>query len=78
MRRLHEWYLDASSHKGLITQGVMIKDEHYFHGEDLIWLRFEELYQLYHQDAYQTRAHWTVHITYILQDKGWDMAHALH
>jgi hypothetical protein len=26
----------------------------------------------------QTRAHGTAHIAYILQDKGWDMAHTLH
>jgi hypothetical protein len=26
----------------------------------------------------QTRAHGTMHMAYILQDKGWDMAHALH
>jgi hypothetical protein len=26
----------------------------------------------------QTRAHGTVHMAYILQDKGWGMAHDLH
>jgi hypothetical protein len=28
--------------------------------------------------ACQTRAHGTAHTAYILQDKGWDIAHALH
>jgi hypothetical protein len=26
----------------------------------------------------QIRPHGTAHMAYILQDKGWDMAHALH
>jgi hypothetical protein len=42
---------DATSKEGLIMLGVEIKDEDYFHGEDAIWLRFEEFYQLYHQDT---------------------------
>jgi hypothetical protein len=50
MRRLHDYYMLASSH-GDIMLGVWIKDEDYFHDEDVIWLNFEELYQLYHQDA---------------------------
>jgi hypothetical protein len=28
--------------------------------------------------ACQNRAYGTAHMAYILQDKGWDMAHALH
>jgi hypothetical protein len=31
--------------------GVRIKDEDNFRGEDVMWLYFEELYQLYHRDA---------------------------
>jgi hypothetical protein len=50
MRRLHDYYMLASSRDDCML-GVRIKDEDYFHGEDVMWLYFEELYQLYHQDA---------------------------
>jgi hypothetical protein len=30
---------------------IRIKYEDYFHGEDVIWLNFEQLYQLYHHDV---------------------------
>ena len=50
MRRLHDYYMLVSS-GGDFMLGVKIKDEDYFRGEDVIWLHFEELYQLYHQDA---------------------------
>jgi hypothetical protein len=51
MRRLHDYYTLASA-SGTIMLGVRIKDEDYFHGEHAIWLNFEELYQLYHHDAF--------------------------
>jgi hypothetical protein len=50
MRRLHDYYMLVSSRYNCML-GVWIKDEDYFHGEDVTWLYFEELYQLYHQDA---------------------------
>ena len=50
MRRLHQWYMDASPH-GQYMQGVKIRNEDFSHGEDMIWLNFDKLYQLYHQDA---------------------------
>jgi hypothetical protein len=50
MRRLHNYYMLASSHNDCML-GVWIKDEDYFYGEDAMWLYFKELYQLYHQDA---------------------------
>jgi hypothetical protein len=50
MRRLHDYYMLTSSRNDCML-GARIKDEDYFHGEDVIWLYFEELYQLYHQDA---------------------------
>jgi hypothetical protein len=50
MRRLHNYYMLTSSHNDSML-GVRIKDEDYFCGEDVMWLYFEELYQLYHQDA---------------------------
>jgi hypothetical protein len=50
MCRLHDYYMLASSN-GVFMMGVRVKDEDYFHGENMIWLHFEESYQLYHQDA---------------------------
>jgi hypothetical protein len=50
IRKLHDYYMLASSN-GMFMMGVTVNDEYYFRGEDAIWLNFEELYQLYHQDA---------------------------
>jgi hypothetical protein len=50
MRRLHDYYMLVSSHNDCMVS-VHIKDEDYFRGEGAMWLYFEELYQLYHQDA---------------------------
>jgi hypothetical protein len=48
--RLHAYYMLTSSN-GVSMMGVRVKDEVYFHGKNAICLHFEELYQLYHQDA---------------------------
>jgi hypothetical protein len=48
IRRLHGWYMDAPS-RGQVMLGVKISNEDYFCGDDVIWLYFKELYQLYHQ-----------------------------
>jgi hypothetical protein len=50
MCRPHDYCMLASS-RGDIMLGVQIKYEDYFHGEDVIWLNFEELYQLCQQDT---------------------------
>jgi hypothetical protein len=50
MRRLHDWYLEASKQgSNYIIAGI--KDEHYFNGDEEIYIEFEELFQLYNQDA---------------------------
>jgi len=50
MRRLHDWYLEASKQgSNYIIAGI--KDEHYFNGDEDIFIEFEELFQLYNQDA---------------------------
>jgi hypothetical protein len=36
---------------GLGMQGAKFKDEDFFCGEGIIWINWEEVYQLYHQDA---------------------------
>jgi hypothetical protein len=50
MHRLHDYYMLASSRNDYML-GVRIKDEDYFPDEDVMWLYYEELYQLYHQGA---------------------------
>jgi hypothetical protein len=50
MCRLHDYYMLVSSRNDCML-GARIKDEDYFRGENVMWLYFEELYQLYHQDA---------------------------
>ena len=50
MRRLHDWFLKASKHgSNFIIAGIT--DEHYFNGDEEIYIEFEELFQLYNQDA---------------------------
>ena len=50
MRRLHDWYLEASKQgSNYIIAGI--KDEHFFNGDQEIFIEFEELFQLYNQDA---------------------------
>jgi hypothetical protein len=50
MRRLHEWYMQASV-EGSIMLIVAVREENYFHGNDEIYIDFEELFQLFNQDA---------------------------
>nr|XP_051219540.1 uncharacterized protein LOC127336738 [Lolium perenne] len=50
MRRLHEWYMQACK-DGSIMIIVALRDEHYFRGHDEIHIEFEELFQLFNQDA---------------------------
>ena len=50
MRRLHQWYMEASK-KGMNGIILGIKDEHYLRGKDEIHVEFEELFQLFNQDA---------------------------
>ena len=50
MRRLHNWYMRASSEgKNWILLGY--RNEHYGHGDGEIMIEFDELFQLYNQDA---------------------------
>ncbi|KAK1612186.1 hypothetical protein QYE76_035859 [Lolium multiflorum] len=50
MRRLHEWYLRACRRSDRYLT-VYLRDEHYFRGREEINLEFEELFQLFNQDA---------------------------
>ena len=50
MRRLHDLYMKAMSDCNFM-QGAKITDEDFFRGEAIIWIDWEEIYQLYHQDS---------------------------
>ena len=50
MRRLHDLYMKVMRDCNFM-QGVKIGDEDFFRGEAIIWIDWEEVYQLYHQDA---------------------------
>lgn len=50
MWRLHDWYLKASK-EGSNMIFVGIKDEHFFNGVEEMYVEFDELFQLYNQDA---------------------------
>jgi len=50
MRRLHEWYMQASKEGNNMLMAA-IREEHYFRGNDELHIEFEELFQLFNQDA---------------------------
>jgi hypothetical protein len=49
-RMLHAWYMKASASKDVVFH-ARIQDRHFHQGMDDIWIEFENLYDLYHQDA---------------------------
>jgi hypothetical protein len=49
MRQLHDWYMKACRESAKDTLLMSIKEEHDFVGEDLIYVEFDELFQLYNQ-----------------------------
>ena len=49
IRRLHNWYMKESA-KSENWIYVHFKNEHYGHGNGLVMIEFEELYQLYQMD----------------------------
>jgi hypothetical protein len=50
MRKLHDWYMQACK-EGNIMLIVGIREEHYFRGNEEIHIEFEELFQLFNQEA---------------------------
>jgi hypothetical protein len=49
MRQFHDWYMKTCRESGNPTLLMGIKEEHDFVGEDLIYVEFDELFQLYNQ-----------------------------
>jgi len=50
MHELHAWYLKASAMKDVMFC-ARVQDRHFHRGMDDVWIEFENLYDLYHQDA---------------------------
>ena len=50
MRRLHEWYLQASQ-EGTSWLIVGFRDEYYYSGDDELIIEFDKMFQLYNQSA---------------------------
>ena len=56
MRELHQWYMKASATKDVIFR-ARVQDRHFHRGMDDVWIEFENLYDLYHQDALDKYLH---------------------
>ena len=50
MHELRAWYLKASARKDVMFR-ARVQDRHFNQGMDDVWIEFENLYDLYHQDA---------------------------
>lgn len=52
MRRFHDWYLEESRRNKARMIKVGVKDQDFYNGDvDSVWLRFKDIYELYHHDA---------------------------
>ena len=50
MYKLHQHYMRAMADY-IFMQGTKIKDDDFLRGEAIIWINWEEIYQLFHQEA---------------------------
>ena len=51
MFNLHRWYLRMSNDEGKMF-GIKYRDHNFFRGEDDFWVYFEDLYHVYHRQAF--------------------------
>ena len=49
MYKLHQHYMHAMDECNFM-QGAKIKDDDFLRGEAIIWINWEEVYQLFHQE----------------------------
>ena len=49
MYKLHQHYMRVMA-DCIFMQGAKIKDDDFFQGEAIIWINWEEVYQLFHQE----------------------------
>ena len=50
MYRFHQWYMDKSA-MGREMFGARVRNSDYYQGEDVIWIRYKEVFDLYHLKA---------------------------
>jgi hypothetical protein len=53
MCRFHEWYLKKSA-KGLKMFGMLVRPRDFALQNEMVWLRFIDIYDIYHLDAVNT------------------------
>jgi hypothetical protein len=54
MRRFHDWYLKKSA-EGLEMFGMLVRPADFsLHNEKVVWLRFADIYEIYHLDTMNT------------------------
>jgi hypothetical protein len=54
MRRFHDWYLNKSA-EGLEMFGMLMRPGDFsLQNEKVVWLRFSDIYEIYHLDAVNT------------------------
>jgi hypothetical protein len=54
MRRFHDWYLNKSA-EGLEMFGMLVRPGDFaLQNEKVVWLRFSDIYEIYHLDAVNT------------------------
>ena len=62
MYKLHQQYMRVIADCNFI-QGAKIKDDDFLRGEAIIWINWEEIYQLFHQEALDICKYFTL-LTY--------------
>jgi hypothetical protein len=66
MRRFHDWYLKKSA-EGLEMFGMLVRPGNFaLQNEKVVWLRFTDIYEIYHLDAVNTdlMMAWCLQVTY--------------
>lgn len=50
MHRFHQWYMEHSS-RGRIMFGARIRNTDYYQGDDVLWMNFENVFDVYQLDV---------------------------
>ena len=50
MRRFHEWYMKVSK-EGTAMFSVLFRHSDFFRGDGVMYVNFEDIYDVYHNDA---------------------------
>jgi hypothetical protein len=65
MRKFHDWYLKKSA-EGLEMFGMLVRPGDFaLQNEKVVWLRFSDIYEIYHMDAVNTDHMMAYFITFV-------------